>query len=179
MTSFFFNLLAILSIAVAFYIVRTFNIYSFSSLSLDSLTQWIYLPTGIRLLAVVIFGWLGVIGIVLGWIFCHIFGNEKTLYECIFIGVISGLTALSALRIWQIAFNVDQLLSQFNLRLLISLVMVCSFISALVRFAYIYSTDSSASFLNIFTIGFVGDVLGSFIVLYCIKLMLSIKTWVR
>lgn len=179
MTSLFFNLLMILSVALALYIVLTLSIPNLSGLSLDGLTQWVNLSSGIRLLSVVIFGWLGAAGIVLGWVFCHLFDNEKSLYECVVIGIIFGLSALVSLRLWQIAFKVDQALSQMNLRLLISLVLVSSFISALARFAYIYSADSTASFLEIFTIGFIGDVLGSFIVLYCIKLTLSIKNWVR
>jgi hypothetical protein len=173
--SFFFKLLMVLSVAIVFCIARTFNIQHMSSLAIDGLTQWIYLPSGIRLVAVVIFGWLGAAGIFFGWIFCHVFNNEKTLYECMFIGVISGLTALISLRIWRLAFGVNEVLVQLNLRLLVSLVIVSAFISALVRFAYIFSVDSKASLLEIFTVGFIGDILGSFIVLYLIKLIFFIK----
>lgn len=83
--------------------------------------------------------------------------------------IISGIVAMSSLQIWQILFRVDDFLSQLNLKNLFSLMLFFSFVSALARYFFIASLDSEALFLPIFSIGLIGDISGSLIILYCLK----------
>lgn len=137
--------------------------------SYDDLTHLIYLPAGIRLLAVAIYGWIGVLGIILGWVLCHLYGNEKTLLECIFLGCLSGVTAYVSLLIWQWHYKINTSLEGLTSKLAISLVMISALISALVRYVYLQSIDPFTPFLSVFLIGLCGDILGSFLILYAIK----------
>ena len=164
-----FSLLGMLVVGCSFFIARYINIQVIPFLAFDDLTQLIYLPAGVRLIAVAAFGWFGAAGIVLGWILCHLLGDEKTLLECLFLGIISGITAIASLHIWQILFRVDDVLSQLNLKSLLTLVLVSSFISAIIRFLYIAKWDPTVQFLPIFSIGLIGDISGSLIILYSLK----------
>ena len=78
------NLLLALCIGVVFFITRQINLQVLHFSVHHDLAHIIYLPAGIRLLAVLLFGWLGIFGILIGWIFCYFFAHEKTLLECIF-----------------------------------------------------------------------------------------------
>ena len=133
------------------------------------MTHWIYLPAGIRILAVAIYGWVGVVGIMLGWVFCHIFGGEKTLSESLYFGFISGFSAYLSLLVWQWYFQINSSLDSITSRLAVYLVLICAFVSTLIRYAYLFSIDPLTPFFQVFTIGLIGDIVGSFIVLYMIK----------
>ncbi|MBU3587829.1 hypothetical protein ICN30_08280 [Polynucleobacter sp. 31A-FELB] len=148
---------------------RYFNNQVLPFLAFDDLTQFVYLPSGIRLLAVAIFGWLGALGITLGWIFCHVVGGEKTFLECLFIGLISGATAMASWQIWQSFLKIEVDLDNLTLKYLLYLVSISSLVGAVVRYLYIASVDPLAQFWPILTIGLVGDVTGALIVLYLIK----------
>lgn len=161
--------LPILIIGVTFFLLRTFSIKIFSFTGLDDLTYLIYLPAGIRLLAVAIFGWIGILGIMLGWFFCHVFGGEKGLFECLFIGFISGLVAYISFRVWQVCFNINSALDGLNSRLAIFLILISAVISSYTRFLYLNIVDPLTTFMPTFLVGLSGDIFGAFIVLYFIK----------
>jgi hypothetical protein len=120
-------------------------------------------------LAVAIYGWIGVVGIIFGWVLCHVFGGEKTLFEAIFYGAISGFAAYCSLFFWQCQFQINNSLDSITSRFAVYLVLISAFVSTLIRYAYLFSIDPLTPFLPVFTIGLIGDIVGCFIVLYLIK----------
>ena len=133
------------------------------------LTHLIYLPAGIRLLAVAIFGWVGILGIMLGWVLCGVFDGETTLLQSLSIGFISGFSAYFSVLMWQWYFQIGNSLDSITSRFAVYLVLICAFVSTLIRYAYLFSIDPLTPFLPVFTIGLIGDIVGCFIVLYMIK----------
>jgi len=162
-------ILPIFIIGTLFFLFRTFCIQVLPQLSYDEFTHLVYLPAGVRLLAVAIYGWIGILGIMLGWLFCHVFGGEKTLLECLYYGFISGFSAFIAVLMWQRHYRVNDVFEGITSRLVVYLVLMCAVISSLIRYVYLASIDPLTSFLTVFFIGCIGDILGSFIVLYAIK----------
>jgi len=63
------ELVGAIAIGFIFYLLRELNIQSLAFTRFNDLAWVIYLPSGIRLIAVVLYGWIGVLGIVIGWIF--------------------------------------------------------------------------------------------------------------
>ena len=167
-------LVPVFAIGLIFFLLRTFSVKVFSFVALDDLTHLIYLPAGIRLLAVAIYGWLGIVGIILGWVFCHLLSDEKTFLESLMLGFISGLTAYTAFRVWQVWFKINNALEGLNSRLAIFLVLISAGLSAVVRYLYLNSIDPLTPFLPVFLVGLIGDILGAFAVLYLIKGLLYI-----
>jgi hypothetical protein len=146
------------------------NLFIFSSIDESDLTHIVYLPAGIRLLAVAIYGRLGIIGILFGWFLCYFFEDDKTILESLCLGLISGVTAYLALKIWHKFFHIKNDLEGLTSRLAIFLVIVSAIFSTSVRYLYLYSIDPLTPFGPIFLVGLTGDILGAFIVLYFIKL---------
>jgi len=69
-------------------------------------------------------------------------------------------------------YDIDEVLDGLTSRLLVALVIISSAISALARFGYLYFMDNQTSFIAIYSIGFMGDVLGAFMCLYLVKLFI-------
>ena len=152
-----------------FYLIQILSNEMLSYIAYEELTRLVYLPAGIRLLAVVIYRWIGFLGIVLGSVFSSIFSGENLLFESLALGLISGVTAYTALLVWQWHFRIGKNLEGLTLRLTIALVLISATISSCIRYLILVSNDPLTSFLSVFLIGFTGDVLGCFIVLYMIK----------
>ena len=140
-----------------------------SYIAYEELTRLVSLPAGIRLIAVVIYRWIGFLGIVLGSVFSSIFSGENLLFESLVLGLISGVTAYTALLVWQWHYRIGKNLEGLTLRLIIALVLISATISSCIRYLILVINDPLTSFLSVFLIGFTGDVLGCFIVLYIIK----------
>jgi hypothetical protein len=171
--------LPIAAVGILFFLVRTLNLALFSSIDEDDLTHLVYLPAGIRLLAVAIYGRLGILGILFGWFLCYFFEDNKTLLESLCLGLISGLTAYLALQIWQKIFQIKDNLNGLTSRLAIFLVLISAVFSAFIRYLYLYSIDPLTPFGAVFLVGLTGDILGAFIVLYFIKLMIYLRKYAQ
>jgi len=112
--------------------------------------MFIYLPAGVRLLAVSIFGWVGIFGILLGWILCYLLMGEQTFLESVGLGLLSGVTAYLALWVWKWHYEIDNAFEKITSRLVISLVFISALISALVRFLYLEIQNSETNFYGYF-----------------------------
>jgi hypothetical protein len=152
-----------------FYLTQILSNEMLSYIAYEELTRLVSLPAGIRLIAVVIYRWIGFLGIVLGSVFSSIFSGENLLFESLVLGLISGVTAYTALLVWQWHYRIGKNLEGLTLRLIIALVLISATISSCIRYLSLVSNDPLTSFLSVFLIGFTGDVLGCFIVLYVIK----------
>ncbi len=91
------------------------------------------------------------------------------------MGLLSGVTAYIALWVWKWYYEIDNAFEKITSRLVISLVFISALISALVRFSYLEIQNTETIFMDIFVIGLIGDLLGSFLVLYAIKLVLVMQ----
>ena len=172
MSPIYFYLYGIVGIGILFFLLRFISLYVLDFFVHNHLTMFIYLPAGIRILAVSIFGWAGIFGILLGWILCYLLMGEQTLLESVGLGLLSGVTAYLALWVWKWYYEIDNAFEKITSRLVISLVFISALISALVRFFYLEIQNAETIFMDIFVIGFIGDLLGSFAVLYVIKILL-------
>jgi len=169
------SVLVICGIGLVFFLTRQINLELFSFIAYDDLAQAIYLPSGVRILAVLLFGLLGIAGIVLGWVLCHFLAGERTFFECLYLGILSGGTAYLSLQVWQWYFRIDDCYTALSAYLLVSLVLVSAFIAAVVRCILIFLSDAETSFLSVFSIGFIGDTIGAFLILYLFKLGLFLR----
>jgi hypothetical protein len=165
----FRNALTVVCIGIAFFLVRTFCVQLLPAFSYNDFIHLLNLPVGIGLLATIIYGWIAILGIILGWIFCHVFGSEYTFLECLYFGFISGFTSYISVLIWQWCFCINNAFEGLTSRLLVYLALIFAVISTFFRSIYIGSIDPLESFPLIFLISIIGDLMGAFANLYAIK----------
>jgi hypothetical protein len=132
--------------------------------------SWIYLPAGLRLLLILIFGLAGAIGIAVASFAISYFGVFPTdLVTCIGIGLISGFAPLLAKLLIVSSIPINNDLSNLSLQKIIICVVAYAFISAGLHQYWFELRDLKSSSLDHFLVMFIGDIAGSILLIAVIK----------
>lgn len=147
------------------------NSWLTSSFLYSTGVNWIYLPAGLRLFLTLIFGLPGAIGIaIVSFLISYGGALSDDLIVCIGTGLISGFAPYLA-RIFVLS-NVELApdLSNLNLpRLLICILVYAALSAGLHQFWYSTVDLDDAGTMNHFFAMFIGDVLGSVLLISLIK----------
>jgi hypothetical protein len=161
--------------AFAYALLFYSNAWLTSELVFSSGVNWIYLPAGLRLFLTLIFGLPGAIGIgVASFLISYAGALPHDLVLCIGTGVISGFAPYLARLIIFSNIKLEPDLSNLSLPNL----LVCIFLYALLcaglhqAWYRLMGLEDSGS-LNHFAVMFVGDVLGSLLLISLIKASLD------
>ena len=140
------------------------------ALKYDLGVSWIYLPAGLRLFLILIFGLAGAIGIATASFAISYFGVfPPDLVTCIGVGLISGFAPLLAkwLVVPNIPINND--LSNLSIQKIILCVVVYALVSAGLHQYWFQLRDLESGSLNHFLVMFIGDIAGSMLLIAIIK----------
>jgi len=149
------------------------NDWLFDRLAFSEHVSWIFLPAALRMIAVLLAGWVGALGIFLGSLATCIYflGTSDPSYVVV-IAVISALAPTAALlvraRFWGPQLNLTGLSATH----LLALSTVAAGFTAIIHNAYFMmlgKVDAVASSMGAM---FVGDLIGTLIVLYGAKWVL-------
>ena len=148
-----------------------FNSWLTSSLIFGSGVNWIYLPAGLRLFLTLIFGLPAALGIAFASFlisYCGELSNDLTI--CIGAGLISGFAPYLARILVFSNMKLEPDLSNLSLsKLLICILIYALLSSGLHQFWYATVELDDAGSLNHFLVMFIGDVLGSLLLISLIK----------
>jgi hypothetical protein len=147
-----------------------FNDWITETVKYDLGVSWIYLPAGLRLFLILIFGLAGAIGIAVASFAISYFGVfPPDLVTCIGIGLISGFAPLLAK--WLVVSNthISNDLSNLSLQKIIFCILVYAFISAGLHQWWFVARDLESGSLNHFLVMFIGDIAGSVLLIALIK----------
>ena len=137
--------------------------------------SWIYLPAGLRLFLILIFGLAGAIGIAVASFAISYFGVfPPDLVTCIGIGLISGFAPLLAkwLVVSNISINND--LSNLSIQKIILCIIVYALMSSGLHQYWFELRDLESGSLNHFLVMFFGDVAGSILLIAVIKFSIDL-----
>jgi len=146
------------------------SLWLFSYFEYNPRVYWIFLPAGIRMISVFIFGWAGVLGLFIG----SIITNEVEMSSyVVYLAIISSLAPMVAKRTCQWCFNIPRTLEGLSGRQLLVFSVAGALANALFSSLHFYISGVSKNF-NDFVPMFVGDLLGTIIVLYIVKGLLRL-----
>ncbi|BDX20818.1 hypothetical protein TUM22923_01390 [Polynucleobacter sp. TUM22923] len=159
--------ISLLAYSILFYL----NNWLTQHLSFSFGVNWIYLPAGLRLFLVLIFGFPGALGIVLGSFFISYTGeNPPDLTSCIGIGLISGFAPYLARVFVLNNIQVTPDMSNFSLPKLSACILIFSLLSAgLHQWWFAIRGFDDAGTFNHFIAMLVGDILGTILLIAVIK----------
>lgn len=167
-------ILFVLGVAVSWFILFRFNAWFFSGIQITFFINWIFLPAAIRMLAVMVGGGAGVMGLFLGAVVTNL---EQLRYEPFNIVVLAGLSALGPLVAVQLCTRWLQLPSDLaglkRSQLLVFAVAGAVFIT-FPHNLYFYFTGLSPDAWSGIVPMFVGDLAGTLIVLYLASFSLKL-----
>ena len=132
--------------------------------------SWIYLPAGLRLFLILIFGFTGAIGIAVASFAISYYGVfPPDLITCIGIGLISGFAPLLAKWVVVANVNISNDLSNLSLQKILFCIVVYAFISAGLHQWWFVLRGLESGSLNHFLVMLVGDIAGSILLIALIK----------
>lgn len=163
-------LLGVLSSALLYSALFFFNDWLTETLKYDVGVSWIYLPAGLRLFLILIFGLAGAIGIAAASFTISYFGVfQPDLVTCIGIGLISGFAPLFAK--WVVVSNtyISNDLSNLSMQKILLCIVVYALMSSGFHQYWFELRDLESGSLNHFLVMFIGDVAGSILLIALIK----------
>jgi hypothetical protein len=141
----------------------------FEFLQVNDFLYSIYWLSAIRLLFIILFGWLGALGIFIGYFIGGVFIREFSSETALALGLISALTPLLAFSLWKRLTGLSNNFKNVRLGALLFLVLLHSAISSTARAVYFYITDIDRSLTFIWA-DFWANFFGAILVLYLLKL---------
>jgi hypothetical protein len=147
-----------------------FNDWLTETVKYDLGVSWIYLPAGLRLFLILIFGLSGAIGIAAAsFAISYFWAFPADLVTCIGIGLISGFAPLLAK--WFVVSNIpiNNDLSNLSLQKIIFCVVVYALMSAGLHQYWFVLRGLESGSLDHFLVMFVGDIAGSILLIALIK----------
>ena len=147
-----------------------FNDWITETVKYDLGVSWIYLPAGLRLFLILIFGLAGAIGIAAASFAISYFGAfPADLLTCIGVGLISGFAPLFAK--WIVVSNtyISNDLSNLSMQKILLCIVVYALMSSGFHQYWFVLRDLESGSLNHFLVMFAGDIAGSILLIALIK----------
>ena len=162
--------MGVLISSLAYSALFFFNDGITETLKYDLGVSWIYLPAGLRLFLILIFGLAGAIGIAVASFAISYFGVfQPDLVTCIGIGLISGFAPLFAK--WIVVSNtyISNDLSNLSMQKILLCIAVYALMSSGFHQYWFVLRDLESGSINHFLVMFAGDVTGSILLIALIK----------
>jgi len=158
--------LLVLICAVAYFYAFKLNLYWFDWIEFSHGANWVYIPSGLRLLFVLIMARLGGIGVALSSIAVNYsYGDTEAHVFNIVTGVMSGASPCTARYLAIKWFNLDTLLVNLTGRDFFKISVLFSVVNALLHQLWYFWMDKTQDFLASALAMAVGDWFGTVLVL--------------
>ncbi len=162
------------ALAIAYGLLFQFNIFMFSTLSYSISVEWIYLPSGLALIFVLLFGGVGAVAIACAAIpinYFQYFNND--LLSALSSGLISGFSPWLAKLICTNRLLIRINLNQLTPQTLIKVAVIFAALSSTLHQLFFTWQGHTENFAKSLLVMAFGDLLGALIVLYAAKLILK------
>ena len=162
--------------ALAYALLFYLNAWLTNTLVFGLGVNWIYLPAGLRLFLTLIFGLPGAIGIAIASFLISYYGDfPHDLTLCIGVGLISGFAPYLARFFVFSNLRLESDFSNLNFSKLIACILIYSLLSAgLHQWWFATMTLEDTGSVNHFLVMFIGDVLGSLLLISLTKCCLDL-----
>ncbi len=144
--------------------------------------NWIFLPAGLRLIAVLVLGWRGVLGLWLGAVATTpnaAFFEDAWSWESVTGAAAAALAPWLAVAMTRGRLDLRPDLSGLRAADLVLLSIVCAICSALLNSTYLLWHGFDLAAVGSPVTMFVGNVVGTFVVLYLFKMAIAVLARAR
>jgi hypothetical protein len=139
--------------------------------------SWVYLPAGMRLLSTLLFAEAGAVGLLLvSWLVCFFYFFPDDYIRSFMGGILATLAPYLAYRIARHCYGLQASLQNLTPKRLLMCVVGYSFASPLLHHLWFAMSGRQGDLLHSFAVMAVGDLSGSLIVIYTMKLLLSLAS---
>jgi hypothetical protein len=175
MTQLRFQAAMVITTMLAFVAMLAVNEWLFTRLEFVPGINWIYLPAGMRLLCVLLFGNAGALGLLLvSWLVCFFYFFPDDYLRSFMGGVLAAAAPWIANRIAQQAFGLRASLSNLSPARLLACIVLYSVASPLLHHIWFAVHGGTEHLVRSFFVMFIGDLNGTLIVVYAMKGILTL-----
>lgn len=168
------RLLIVVGTAVVYALLFFLNEWIFGKLTFDEAVNWIYLPSGLRLAFVMLFGMLGAAGIVLSSTLIAAFVYfEHDLLTALVTGTLSGLAPYLARHLSLIGLGIDKDLIKLTGNKLLAMSVIFALTSATLHQVFYSWRGYTEDFLAATMVMAFGDLAGTIVMLYVARFALQ------
>ncbi|HDR9061596.1 TPA: MASE1 domain-containing protein [Burkholderia vietnamiensis] len=174
------RLASIIGTVVVFVLALWINQEVFTHSEFVRGVNWIYLPSGVRLLATLLLGADGAIGLlVASWLvdFLYFFPNDPI--RSVAGGIIATVAPYAVYRIAREQYGLQASLTNLTPKRLLILALTFSIANPLLTNIWLALNDDTTNIGERFFAMFVGDLSGALIVLYAMKALISMLPTLR
>ena len=163
---------SIFATAVTYFVFYQFNDWLFASFELHPGASWIYLPAGLRLLFTLLLGIEGALGIFLASLAISLSNLMHIDFTTMLVSsVISAAMPYLAYRI-ALHFGMTPTLENLSVKILFALTFLYALLNSAAHSVWYRLRNVSSDPLGTFFVMFIGDLIGTLIIIYTIKLIL-------
>jgi hypothetical protein len=159
-------ILFVMGVTIAWIALFQLNNLLFSDINLSSFISWIFLPAAIRMLAVMINGWAGALGLFFGAILTNLSQLDLEPFNVLVLAGLSALGPLAAVHLCTRWLQLPVDLAGLKRSQLLVLAVVGAIFNVFPHNLFFYMTGMSDDAWSGVLPMFVGDLAGTLIVLY-------------
>lgn len=163
-------------ISLAYLLLYHFNAWFFAVTEFSSYIAWIYLPAAVRILAVLVFGWRGVTGLLIGNLLTSIPMFGAMSLDAYIFPSISAFCPLLAVMAGTYMMKIRADLGGLKAWELIVFSLLGAMFNSIAQNTYFLLSHKAGNWLPGLVPMFVGDVAGTLIVLYMAFALLRLFT---
>ncbi len=159
-------LLEVGGVALAYWLLYHLNAWIFASFSFTTTIAWIFLPAAIRMIAVLLFSWRGVAGLFIGTLATCVPVFGVTNVHTYVYPTLSAFAPMLAMSLGVYLMKIKADLCGLTARQLFALALIGALFNSVAHNLYFQYSGSAQSWLTGLLPMFVGDLVGTLIVLY-------------
>jgi hypothetical protein len=165
--------IAVLVTAVLWVVLFSLNKWLFSSIEVNAFVTWIFLPAALRMVSVLLVDWQASVGLVLGAFLTADLHSDRQAFEMVPLALISGFGPLLAKYSASRWMGVDSSLTNLRAIHLWGYAVMGGTINSVLSQAYLQWLHPSENPASVMLTMFVGDVLGSVMMLLLVSWLLD------
>ncbi len=159
----------------AFALMLIVNEWLFTRFEFARGINWVYLPAGMRLLCTLLFGAAGAVGLLLvSWLVCFFYFFPDDYVRSFMGGVLAAAAPYLAYRVAQHYYGLQASLRNLSPQRLLACVVGYAVASPLLHHIWFAINGETDDLARRFLVMVVGDLIGTLIVIYTVKLLLSL-----
>ena len=163
-----------IAVALLWVLLFRLNRWAFSSIDVTIFISWIFLPAAIRMLAVMVCDWAGALGLFAGALFTSQTDPAATLSDEIVLAFLSASGPLVAFWFCTRLLSLPSNLTGLTARQLLVFATMGAVFNAVPHNIYFYLSDRMSSPIEGLVPMFLGDLLGTVVVLYGVSFALRL-----
>lgn len=161
----------VLATIVLFLLMVAINEWLFKYAEFLPGISWIYLPAGIRLLSTLLFGGAGAIGLlIVSWLISFFYFFPDDFLRAFVGGIVATIGPYVVYKFAQHAFGLHASLANLTPGRLLICIVACSLASPLLHHVWFALHGYDQPLLHSFTVMFIGDLNGTLLVVYAVKI---------